>query len=82
VIKGIPDVVEAMSYLNDTPPLALSRKHIQTTDKNEEVEKIVKTLIAKHAVQLTSLQNEIDKLSSDEFRRDKSKETIQYMKKY
>jgi len=80
--KGIPDVVQAMSYLNDTPtpPLALSRKHSQTTDENEEeVEKITKTLIAKHTLQLTALQNEIDKLSSAEFRRDKSEETVQYI---
>jgi len=80
--KGIPDVLQAMSYLNDTPPppLALSRKHSQTTDENEaEVEKIMKTLIEKRAVKLTALQNEIDKLSSAEFRRDKSAETIQYI---
>jgi hypothetical protein len=82
--KGIPDVVQAMSYLYDTPPppLALSRKHSQTTDENEEeVEKITKTLIAKNTLQLTTLQDEIDKLSSEEFRRDKSKETIQYIDK-
>jgi len=80
--KGIPDIVQAMSYLYDTPPppLALSRKHSQITDENEEeVEKITKKLIAKHAVQLTALQNELDKLSSVEFRRDKSTETIQYI---
>ena len=80
--KGIPDIVQAMSYLYDTPPppLALSRKHSQTTDENEvEVEKITKKLIAKNSIQLPALQNEIDKLSSDEFRRDKSTETIQYI---
>jgi hypothetical protein len=80
--KGIPDVLQAMSYLNDTPPppLALSRKHSQTTDENEEeVEKIMKTLIEKRAVKLTALQNEIDRLTSEEFRKGKSKETIQYI---
>lgn len=80
--KGIPDIVQAMSYLYDTPPppLALSRKHSQITDENEaEVERVLQKLTAKHAAQLRALQDEIDKLSSAEFRRDKSTETIQFI---
>jgi len=80
--KGITDIVQAMSYLNDTPPppLALSRKHSQTTDENEEeVQNILQTLTAKYSREIKVLQDEIDKLSSPEFRRGKSKETIQYI---